>query len=465
MPFADCKRRDATLKTCAAIVLWGIVAASATAQEPAPTPTPTPAPPEEERTTGLPHKGTWTFNFDAGVGGFGFANSLYTNARPDPSGNLGDNWLESYAKPALSAVFNINKSELYFKASAVGERTFAAPPSLVGEDASSFKIEDLSLGWRSGKSLGSSENLLDFTVGRTRYRIGHAFLVWDGAGEGGSRGGFWSNARQAWGFAAVGRFKAKHNTLEAFYLDRDEVPESDTKTKLWGGNYELTLGENSTFGITYLRTSSDQLAKPLRDGMNVFDARAFTAPFRRLPGLSFELEYAKEKNGDLMESTGWTAQAAYEFGNVVWKPKLTYRYASFEGDNPATPTNEAFDPLFLGFYDWGTWWQGEIAGEYFLSNSNNVSSELRLHLTPSPSVGTGLIAWVFRLDQRGSFGPSGVTSKDVAFELDGYCDWKINKNFTASFLASYANPQAAVQQAYDRTKNFVYGMIYLTYSY
>ena len=24
----------------------------------------------------------------------------------------------------------------------------------------------------------------------------------------------------------------------------------------------------------------------------------------------------------------------------------------------------------MGFSDWGTWWQGEIAGEYFLSNSN-----------------------------------------------------------------------------------------------
>ena len=72
----------------------------------------------------------------------------------------------------------------YGKVSAVGERTFAAPPSLVGEDASSFKVEDLSLGWRSGKSIGSSENLLDFTVGRTQYKIGHGLLLWDGARRG-----------------------------------------------------------------------------------------------------------------------------------------------------------------------------------------------------------------------------------------------------------------------------------------
>ncbi len=78
--------------------------------EPPPTPGPTPAPAaEEERSTGLPKKGTWTFNLDVGLGGFGFANSLYTNVRPDPSGDLSDNWAESFAKPAVSASFGIGR--------------------------------------------------------------------------------------------------------------------------------------------------------------------------------------------------------------------------------------------------------------------------------------------------------------------------------------------------------------------
>ena len=37
-------------------------------------------------------------------GTFGFANSLYTNPKPDqPSGDLSDNWIEGSIKPALSA--------------------------------------------------------------------------------------------------------------------------------------------------------------------------------------------------------------------------------------------------------------------------------------------------------------------------------------------------------------------------
>jgi hypothetical protein len=105
---------------------------------------------------------------------------------PRSLGNLSDNWAESFVKPAISGEFAVGRSQIYGKLSTVGERTFARAPSIVGEDASSFKIEDLSIGWRSGQSVGSSDNLLDFTVGRTQYKIGHGLLLWDGGGEGGA---------------------------------------------------------------------------------------------------------------------------------------------------------------------------------------------------------------------------------------------------------------------------------------
>jgi hypothetical protein len=421
-------------------------------------------PAAEARSTGLPKGIQWTFNLDAGFGAFGFSNSLYTDVRPDPSGDLSDNWFESFVKPALSASLGTGKSELFGALSVVGERTFAAPPPLVGDEASSFQVEDAYLGWRSGTALGVGENALELKAGRAQYRVGHGFLLWDGGGEGGSRGGFWSNARKAWEFAGVAAFRPKHHNLEAFYLNRDEVPESETSTKLWGGNYELTLGAATTFGATYLRFEADPDVLPGRDGMNVYNGRLFTAPFTALPGLAFEGEYAYEENGDLIKSTAWTAQAGYEFGSVAWKPRLSYRYAFFEGDDPATSENEGFDSLLPGFYDWGTWWQGEIAGEYFVANSNLTSHQVRLHLTPSESVSGGLIGYSFLLDQPASFAP-GVTSDKLATELDAYVDWSLNDNIIVSFVAAFADPQEAAEQGYGRTSNFTYGMIYVAYSY
>jgi hypothetical protein len=333
---------------------------------------------------------------------------------------------------------------------------------VVGEEASSFQVEDLYLGWRSGKALDIGENALDFTVGRTQYRIGQGFILWDGGGEGGSRGGFWSNARKAWAFAGVGRFKPKNHTLEGFYLDRDEVPESETGTRLYGANYELALGEANTLGATYLNFQTDSL--PDRDGMSVYNLRAYLAPFKQLPGLSLGAEFAQEENGDLLSSTAWMAQAAYQLSKVSWQPKFSYRYAFFEGDDPSTATNESFDPLLPGFYDWGTWWQGEIAGEYFLANSNLISHQLRVHLTPSESLSGGLMGFVFQADQPATFA-AGVTSDEIATELDLYADWKLNSNFIVSFIAAFATPGEAAEQGFGRTDDFTYGMVYVGYSY
>jgi hypothetical protein len=416
----------------------------------------------EERPTGLPHRVQWKFNLDAGLGTFGFNNSLYANAHPDPSGDLSENWVESFAKPALSATYGLSKGELYGAISAVGERTYAAPPPLVGDEASSFQVEDLYLGWRSGTALDVGENALDLTVGRTQYKIGTGFLLWDGGGEGGSRGGYWSGARKAWEFATVARFKPKRHTFEGFYLDRDEVPESETGTRLFGGNYEYAFNETNTVGATYLDFQSDSL--PGRDGMSVYNLRAYLAPFRRVPDLSLGAEFAREENGDLIGSTAWMVQGAYQLSKMSWQPKISYRYASFEGDDPSTAKSEAFDPLLPGFSDWGSWWQGEIAGEYFLSNSNLISHQVRVHVTPSEALGAGLIGYVFKADHPESFAP-GVTSDAIATEVDAYADWQINSNFLASFIAAFAHPQEAAEQGFGRSDDFTYGMIYVTYSY
>jgi len=450
----------------AALCLMSIAVppAVARAQDPAP-----PAKPEEQeeaRPTGLPSRVKWTFNLDAGWGTFGFANSLYNNPKdPGVDEDLSDQWFEGYVKPALSASYTLTSTgEIYGKVSVVGERTYGSIPDLYGRDVSSFGPEDLYIGWRSGRSLTNGENALDSRVGRSQYRLGHGYLIFDGASEGGSRGGYWTNARKAFELAAIARLTPGRHVAELFYLDKDELKESDSGSRLWGTNYEFNAGENTTLGATYMRWFAKPAIKPERDGLNVVNLRAYTAPISSAPDLSFEFEYASERNGEALDSNAWTLQGAYEFSDVSWKPKLSYRYAFFQGDDPTTAANEAFDPLFLGFYDWGTWWQGEIAGEYFLSNSNLKSHLVRAHVTPSEAVSGGLMFYKFGLDQPESYGPQ-VTATDVASEIDAYVDWDVNSTFTISLLGAYADPGKAVQQATGRTKNFVYGMVYVGYSF
>ena len=414
-----------------------------------------PAPPP-----GLPAGVDWTFSLNATFGAFGFGNSLYRNPRPDPSGDLGDNWTEGTIKAGLAGVHTSDSGgEWYGKISGVGERTFGAAPPLVGGDASSFGVEDLYIGWRSG----GEKSLWDISVGREQYKLGHGMLLYDGASEGGSRGGYWTNARTAFELAGIARFKPGNSTIEAFYLDRDELPESDSGSKLWGVNFEYAIGEDTTLGATYMSWSAKEAMAPQRDGLDVYNLRAFTTPFPGLKQLSFELEYAMEDNGDLLDSTAYNALAAWQFDNS-WKMKLSYRYAFFEGDDPDTVENEAFDGLFTGFYDWSTWWQGEIAGGYLISNSNLISNQIRLTAKPTESISTGLIFLDFKLDHAESFDPL-VTSSDIGTELDWYTDWTVNDNFVMSFVLAAAEPGEAIEQSNGRTDTFIYGMIFAAYSF
>jgi hypothetical protein len=417
--------------------------------------------PVEPRATGLPAKLTWTFNFDASWGTFGFGNSLFEDPREGVANNLSDQWFEGAIKPAISGAYKFaSSSEIYGRVSAVGERTYGAAPGLVGEDFSSFQGEDLAIGWRSGP-----DRAVEIEFGRAPYQIGNGMLLWDGAAEGGSRGGYWTNARKAFELAAIGRFKpAAQHTAEVFYLDKDDLPERDTGTRLWGGNYDYRPNDSSTFGASYLRFMAHADVLPGRDGLDVFNARAYTAPVPAVPDLSVEAEYAIERNGDARHATAWNLLTAYELSEVVWRPRLSYRYAFFEGDNPETAGNEAFDPLLPGFSDWSTWWQGEIAGGYAFANSNLISHQVRAHVTPGESLSGGLILFKFLLDEPTTFAP-GVTAADLAFEADLYADWKINGNFTASFVLAFANPDQAAEQAFDRRSNFRYGLAYLAYSY
>lgn len=414
---------------------------------------------------GLPAALDWSFNFDASWGAFGFAESLYTNPKPEqPSGDLTANWMEGSVKPALSAAYTTQSSaKIYGKLSAVGVRTYGAAPTLVGEDASSFDIEDAYIGWSSGTSLGGGEDVLDFKVGRAPYQLGNGMLLWDGASDGGSLGGYWTGARKAFEFAAIAAYKPGPHTIEAFYLDKDDVPEADSQSKVSGINYQFALGEETTLGATYMRWSADANEAPQRDGLDVYNLRAYTAPFPNLRALSFEAEYAEEDNGAALDASAWNLLVAYQF-ETRWQPKISYRYAFFEGDDPATTANESFDSLLTGFSDWGTWWQGEIAGEYFVSNSNLISHQLRVHASPSEAVSTGLIFYDFQLDIPSALGAQ-VTSDEVALELDWYLDWSVNDNWTFSFVAAIAEPGDAIEQSSARTDTFYYGMIFAAYSY
>ena len=214
-------------------------------------------------------------------------------------------------------------------------------------------------------------------------------------------------------------------------------------------NYELALGEANTIGATYLKFQADPLVKPARDGMNVYNLRAYLAPFSGCRGWRSRREYAQrgQRRPARVHRLERAGCLRARQGELEAQDLLPLRL--LRGRRPRDAADEAFDSLLPGFYDWGTWWQGEIAGEYFLSNSNLISHQVRLHVTPSDAFGAGLIGYVFQADQPAVVRARRSRPRDLATELDAYADWKLNSNFTRE-SSSRRSPtrRTAVKQAY-----------------
>ena len=119
-------KRESIHSVVRLVILFAFVVMpwAASAQDAPATPQDKPAEPPEERPTGLPSKMKWTFNFDAGWGTFGFANSLYDNPKePGVDENLSDQWFEGYMKPALCSELHARVFERSLRQDQRGRRT------------------------------------------------------------------------------------------------------------------------------------------------------------------------------------------------------------------------------------------------------------------------------------------------------------------------------------------------------
>ena len=186
--------------------------------------------------------------------------------------------------------------------------------------------------------------------------------------------------------------------------------------------------------------------KPGRDGLNVFNLRAYTAPIPSLPDLSFEVEYASERNGDALDSNAWTAQGAYELSDVTLEAEALLSLRVLRGRRSGDAANESVRSAVPRLLRLGH----VVAGR---DRRRVLPLELEPEVAPGPRArhaerGSRRRADVLQVHARSAAGARHrrSPSKDVAIEIDAYVDWKVNANFTVSVVGAFADPGKAVQQ-------------------
>lgn len=403
-----------------------------------------------------------TFNFDAAAAAFDNKDSWFGESNAF-LGNTTDNWSEYGAEPRLSLEVPVAGGTAFGQLSAVYTRTEsddATGMTISSDDSDDLNTEQGHLGWRVNNVFEGLENdSFSISAGRQDYKIGTGMLIADGGSDGGHFGGWYIGKRSAFKGAVIASLKSDEMLLEGFRLE-NRPRRGGTEGEAYGANAEYTFFGSTKLGASYFVVDANL---PGFDDLDVYDGRLDWTPDGALEGLSFSGEFARE-DSDQIEADGWFAQLAYQTRELCWTPTFSYRYAHFDGDDPSTPEDEQFREIAYGFDDYGSWFQGEITGNYPLANNNLNSHQLRVKAQPSDSVTLNAIYYDFTLDQQHVWGDP-VSSDDWGQELNFTVDWQATEEIYVIGVLGALFPGDAAEEWVGNDKDWLYSMLYVSYSY
>lgn len=318
-------------------------------------------------------------------------------------------WLESYVRPGVTGRRTLGgATSLYGGVSLIASGTLGDDVFQRG-NTGRLLVDDAYLGLR--RSLGDGTSI-DASAGAQRYALGQGLLLALGAGNGFERGALTLAPRRAWANTAIVRAAHGAATVEAFWLDPNELPSSDTGTRLAGGRAHWSPDASTSIGIAWfevLRSSAPYPQAPLRliengrDGLTTTDVHARWAPTSGpLAGLTLAGEFALQRNDRIaMKATGWGGEVGYLLAGLPLRPRISWSPRFFSGDDPGTPTRlERFDPLF---YDsspatWSSGGNGSLA----FYNTNLRVDRFRVDLVVSQRDFVNLNYWNVRAAEANS---------------------------------------------------------------
>lgn len=338
--------------------------------------------------------------------------------------------------------------------------------------------EEKYVGWKSGKLLESwGENAIDLSAGAQDYKLGTGLLLANGSDDGGYKGSYWIGSRTAFTNTLIARINAQGVKLEGFHLEtRPRNPA--TRRNYDGVNIEYNHNDIFNIGFTYINTNNKGHKRNIHEvGSNIslgdikldnntYNARLSFSPLpKTLPDLSISGEYVNQQNKTTTHpnyeeaivqrhiAQGGYVQISYKVSDVNWQPTLSYRYARL---------GKGFDSMAYGFKTWGTWFQGEINGEFILDNSNLITHSARLMVTPTERTTINLIYFNYEFVNPEAF---DLTSAYYGNEIDLLGDWSVTDDIDLSAGIEAFVPSEGGKQYLEGNKVWVQGMLYASYKF
>ncbi|KPF46976.1 hypothetical protein IP76_03040 [Rhizobium sp. AAP43] len=390
---------------------------------------------------------------------------LFLAGNPLASGEMADEgasaWAEGFIHSGIYGLTPLGEN-IYAYGGLSGILSGSAGTELFTDESRyHIGVEDAYLGLVGGQTSEAGDRLLwNVSAGRKRYAIGDSMIIGNTASNGDERAALQSNPRWAADMLVLGQLRYNNTLAEAFYLDPDELPVVDSQTRMAGINLETDLGLGFNLAGSFIKvlesdysyfalTPPDPVSATLgRDGLQVYDARL---NWKQPDGQFFaDAEFAVQRNDNFdMYATAIAGEVGYQFQEIPWTPLISYRYAQFSGDDPATSRFERWDPLLSGGN--GEQWVQGINHFKLFQDSNLVTHRIQLRLRPSPKVELVPQFWIFTADSGTNLGGnpalSFLGSEQLGYEANLTGKWFISQQMMVQAHVAATFPGEAAKQA------------------
>jgi hypothetical protein len=242
----------------------------------------------------------------------------------------------------------------------------------------------------------------------------------------------------------LGKLQWRDVRLEGFYVDPAEIDFLDSNSTYAGVNLAYSGASGLEASLLYYEVPESDTVFPAgasggmpREGLQTLAPRLGSTRLFGVEGLELFGEHAWQTHREAdWDARAYYARAGYTFSRLPWKPNLSYRYASYSGDDPATATFERFDaPLSSGL---DTWVQG-VNMKKAVSNTNLNSHRIRLNLAPTERLS-------FTFDYFWLFADEAAGAADYGQELNLGVRWALSRNLFFLGVAGIGFPGGNLEE-------------------
>jgi hypothetical protein len=367
-------------------------------------------------------------------------------------------WAEAYVEYGLGGVTRLGNSDFYAYGAATAMTPMSYGRDIFRDDArATVNVEKLYAGLLYARRDGGPR--FNISTGRQNFTLNDGFLVsqYGSQWNAGPRPGVYLAPRTTHDFSQLVTVKWDRWVSTSFFLDPNEYEPIESRTQLLGTNlrYDFAKGIHADASVIHVPQSKRVYRAPLggvsagREGLITFAGHLRWADADLLPGVWLEGEFAHQTHQHFpMAAQAGYGTVGYLARNLPWTPSLSYRYAVFTGDDPATKRYERFDTMFSGGMN--EWLQG-ITINKVLTQENRRTHRVRFNVSPYEGMNLTLDWFAHRADERNNLGGnpalSQLASKDLGREVQFTARWLMSPNLYLLGVASYAQPGEAIRAA------------------